>query len=79
MSVTAAIVFALLFNNFFWFPECLLLFWIFQAQTDAPAATERKSRPVLLWGLVLVFAVSQLFDFQALHPKTWSRQKARRL
>ena len=73
--LAAAIVFALLFNKFFWFPECLLLFWIFQARNDAPAATARKSRPVLLWGLVLAFAVSQLFDFQALHPKTWSRQK----
>jgi O-antigen ligase len=28
-SVLAAMVFALFFNNFFWFPECLLLFWIF--------------------------------------------------
>ncbi|HSQ35693.1 MAG TPA: O-antigen ligase family protein [Candidatus Binatia bacterium] len=73
-SVTAAIAFALLFNNFFWFPECLLLFWIFLAASDYRAAPERKLEGAFLWALVPIFIVFQLLDFRSLQPLTWARQ-----
>jgi hypothetical protein len=74
-SVIGAIAFALLFNNFFWFPECLLLFWIFLAGGDAAAGPERKLKPVFWCTAVLVFSVFHWLDFHALQPLTWNREK----
>ncbi|MBU4404267.1 MAG: O-antigen ligase family protein, partial [Acidobacteria bacterium] len=69
-SVLAAIAFALFFNNFFWFPECLLLFWIFLAVSDCQGAPEPGLKPALLWAVVAVFIAFNVADFAALHPKT---------
>jgi O-antigen ligase len=71
--VILAIAMVLLFNNFFWFPECLLLFWIFLAGSDYWDAAERKSG--FTWILVIVFIVFNVADFPALHPKSLIRQK----
>ena len=70
--IILAITIALLFNNFFWFPECLLFFWIFLASSEYPGVPGRKLKPALLWAVVVVFAIFQTVDFQALHPKTWA-------
>jgi len=70
----AVMAFALLFNNFFWFPEVLLLFWIFVARADwpaAPAARKAGMRPALV---ILCFVAMNIFDFQALHPRNWARE-----
>ncbi len=70
-----AIAIALLFNNFFWFPECLLLFWIFLAAspgTDPPGPQRRRGWP---WILLLAFAAANALDFRALHPESLTRQK----
>jgi len=74
-SITAAIAFALLFNNFFWFPECLLLFWIFLAKSDFPDEPGPSLRPVLCWAVIAIFAFFQVSDFQRLHPEKLTRQK----
>ncbi len=74
-SITAAIAFALLFNNFFWFPECFLLFWIFLARSDYSDVLGRKVKPALLWAVIAVFIVFQAVDFQPLHPLKLTGQK----
>jgi hypothetical protein len=72
--ILGTMAFALLFNNFFWFPECLLLFWIFVARTEwtAPAPTKKA----LAWGaaVVIPFMAMNAVDFQSLHPATWARK-----
>jgi hypothetical protein len=73
--VIAAIALALFFNNFFWFPECLLLFWIFLSGSDRRDAPGRRLKPAWLWAVVAAFAVFQVFDFRALHPESLTRQK----
>jgi O-antigen ligase len=73
--ITAAIVFALLFNNFFWFPECLLLFWIFLSGSDWRDAPGWRLKPAWLWAVVATFVAFQVFDFRALHPESLTRQK----
>ena len=74
-SILAAIAFALFFNNFFWFPECLLLFWIFLAGSDCRGAPETGLKPALLWAIVAVFVAFNMLDFRSLHPETLTRQK----
>jgi O-antigen ligase len=73
--VTAAIVFALFFNFFFWLPECLLLFWVFLSASDWRGAPDRRLKPAWLWAIVVVFVAFNLLDFRALHPETLTRQK----
>ena len=73
--VLAAIAFALFFNNFFWFPECLLLFWIFLAGSDRRSVPERRWWSGMQWVLVIGFVAFNVADFPALHPKTLIREK----
>jgi O-antigen ligase len=73
--VTAAIAFALFFNNFFWFPECLLLFWIFLSGNDWPHAPDRRLKPAWLYAIAVLFIVFQALDFRALHPENLTREK----
>lgn len=75
-SVLAAIAFVLFFNNFFWFPECLLLFWVFLAGCECRGAPDRELKPALLWAVVAVFVAFHVLDFRALHPETLTRQKS---
>lgn len=70
-----AIAIALLFNNFFWFPECLLLFWIFLAASPVTAPPGRQRRRGWAWILFLAFAAANALDFRALHPESLARQK----
>jgi O-antigen ligase len=71
--ILAAMALALLFNNFFWFPEAMLLFWIFVSRTDVVPAPERKIWVGSSLVLLLLFIVSNAVDFHALHPKTMAR------
>jgi hypothetical protein len=74
--ILAVMAFALLFNNFFWFPEVLLLFWIIVARGEWQAAPGKKNATVLAVALVLLFIVLNGAAFQALHPRTWARKAA---
>jgi O-antigen ligase len=73
-SMLAVMAFALLFNNFFWFPEVLLLFWIFVARTDWPASPALKKTGIWPAAVILCFAALNIIDFQALHPRNWARE-----
>jgi len=70
----AAMALALLFNNFFWFPEVLLLFWIFVARVDWTAAPAFKKRALWPAAVILLFVALNVIDFQALHPRNWARE-----
>ena len=74
--VIAAMAVALLFNNFFWFPECLLLFWVFLAGSGHRGAPGLDRWRAWEWALVLVFVAANAVDFQALHPESLTRQKS---
>lgn len=73
-SVLAAIAFAIFFNNFFWFPECLLLFWLFVAQTEPIITPVRKKHVVAVVAAILLFSLLNIVAFKALHPKTWAQK-----
>lgn len=70
-----AIAIALLFNNFFWFPECLLLFWIFLAAGPGTDSPRRERRQSWMWLLFLAFVAANVLDFRALQPESLTRQK----
>ncbi len=77
--LTGTILVVLLFNNFFWFPETFLLFWILAALTythedNEKERTRDKRRFVTA---VISLAVLILFNtilFNKLHPKTWAQE-----
>lgn len=76
------ILFSLLLNNFFWFPEAFLLFWVLAAlnYTDRPGI-ERKKLPytrVLVGVFLLVFIVFNIGSFNRLHPETWAKETGTR-
>ncbi len=72
LAVMAA---ALLFNNFFWFPEVLVLFWCLVAVCAGPAPPGR--RRLLLPGsvAVIVFLAANIAGFWRLHPSSWAAEK----
>ncbi len=70
----AVMAVALFFNNFFWFPEVLLLFWVVVSHGEWQPGTVRKSGAAWAAALVLLFAVANGLAFQPLHPRTWARE-----
>jgi hypothetical protein len=81
--VLGTILFALLFNNFFWFPEAFLLFWIIAALSDGDDRKEKRSAiggriaPFVKLAAVLAVLLVILFNilqFRSLHPKTWAME-----
>ena len=75
-TMLAVMAAALLFNNFFWFPEVLLLFWIFVARGDWPASAPLKKSGIWPAAVILCFVALNFIDFQALHPRNWARETA---
>jgi O-antigen ligase len=72
--VLGAMAVALLFNNFFWFPEALLLFWIVAAGGEWSLRESAGKWPAWAAAAVLaLFAVASVFALPALHPATWAR------
>jgi hypothetical protein len=60
---------ALFFNNFFWFPEALLLFWIINSKAEPEKALRNSAVPGIAVPLLLgIFACSQFFTFSRLQP-----------
>jgi len=77
--LTGTMLAVLLFNNFFWFPEAFLLFWILAALTytheDAEKEQARDKKRFLT--AIISLAVLILFNvisFNKLHPKTWAQE-----
>lgn len=75
------ILFSLLFNNFFWFPEAFLLFWILAAlydtdkkETVKKAFFSRKNKKIVIGVSILIVVVFNIFTFFSLHPKTWAAE-----
>jgi len=73
--VLAAMAFALIFNNFFWFPEVLLLFWVVVSQGQWGPAAGSKGGTVWATAAVLLFVAMNMAGFQALHPRAWARER----
>jgi hypothetical protein len=71
----AVMALALLFNNFFWFPEVLLLFWIFVAQEDWTASPALKKSGIWFAVVLTGFVAMNIVDLRALHPVTWARER----
>lgn len=71
----AVMAVALLFNNFFWFPEAQILFWLLVPLAAGAANPEPASRPrarVLAAGVIVVFVVANVAAFRRLHPAAWA-------
>lgn len=77
--LTGAILFALLFNNFFWFPENFLLFWLAaglfyarpKSQKPQDKAARSKYRKVATVGSMVIFILMNAVSHQILHPSSW--------
>jgi hypothetical protein len=72
--VLAAMAGALLLNNFFWFPEALLLFWLFVALGRPPEQSSLRPRPVLGALVLLAFTAMNIAAFPRLDPRAWARE-----
>lgn len=79
--LVGTILFSLLVNNFFWFPEVFLLFWILVALNYVDKSDEEKKeilsskhKKIGLAVLLLLFIVFNIVSFNALHPKTWAKE-----
>ncbi|MFC2155475.1 O-antigen ligase family protein, partial [Acidobacteriota bacterium] len=72
---------AIFFNFFFWFPECLLLFWIISSfaeeKTGVSSGLLKKKGGLLSLGLMLIFISFHIIHLDSLHPKTWAEEKGR--
>jgi len=75
-------LFVLLFNNFFWFPEAALLFWILAALNDTGSKNISKRKipfgKIGAAAAILIVIVSHITGFNSLHPKTWARETGTR-
>jgi hypothetical protein len=73
------ILFSLLLNNFFWFPEAFLLFWILAAlnhtggkEQEKQALFSDRNKKIGAALVLLLFIVFNVVTFNALHPRTWA-------
>jgi hypothetical protein len=74
----AVMAVALFFNNFFWFPEALLLFWIVFSIGPWPAARKSKNGGAWAAAVLLFFVAANVVQFQALHPRTLAQERGTR-
>jgi hypothetical protein len=75
------ILFSLLLNNFFWFPEAFLLFWILAALNDTDRNEivkkgffSKKNKKILTGVSIIIFTVFNIISFYSLHPGTWAQE-----
>jgi len=67
----ATIYIALFVNNFFWFPESLLMFWIIVAIGSKGTIVVKSLNKKKMYagiGLILIFIMANVFTFKVLHP-----------
>ena len=69
-------LFLLVFNDYLWFPEIFLVFWLFaslgEKSEEKPLILSKRSK-ILYIGCILVFIVFNFLNFSKLHPKNWAR------
>ena len=61
----------LFFNNFFWFPEILVLFWIIASLGDWRFESVKpitKRKVFITAGLMVIFVIANILTFDELHP-----------
>lgn len=74
------ILFTALLNNFFWFPEAFLLFWILAALNDTGkkflVGNPQQGNYLKIATVVsiFIFIVFNIISFNSLHPKTWAKE-----
>jgi len=73
-ALLAAMAVALLFNNFFWFPEALLLFWIVTASAAWPPAPKPPGGRAWAAAVLFLFSAMNAVHVRDLHPRTLARQ-----
>jgi hypothetical protein len=71
---------ALLLNNFFWFPEAFLLFWILAALTDngkekipGKSFLSRINKRAAVIASIFVIIFYNIISFQSLQPAAWAQ------
>jgi hypothetical protein len=76
-----AILVSLLLNNFFWFPEAFLLFWILAALNDDTSGKipeksflNRINKRAALIAAVFIMILYNLISFHSLQPATWAQE-----
>ncbi|MCK4835195.1 MAG: O-antigen ligase family protein, partial [Candidatus Aminicenantes bacterium] len=73
------ILFVLLLNNYFWFPEILIIFWLIGALFYNERKIQIKSKipffRFMIWLAILSVIVGNIFVFSHLHPKNWAVEK----
>lgn len=77
-------LFALLFNNFFWFPENIILFWLVAAVTYTQESREngrflfsklsKNQKTYLLLAGIAVFILFNILSYNRLHPVSWAQE-----
>ena len=76
--VFSAMMVALFFNQFFWFPEIVILFWTLAAFPGLQPDRAVISRKTFVWfavALLVTFTVGNVSRFRLLHPLTWAKEK----
>jgi hypothetical protein len=76
------ILFALLINNFFWFPEAFLLFWVLAAlnfENNKKAGKVKdffstKNKKALVIATVLVLIIAYIDSFVSFQPVIWAQK-----
>jgi hypothetical protein len=70
----------LLFNNFFWFPEAITLFWILAALTTHPEIREKPGKRTRILTVVslVAFIFFNIISFNRLLPKNWAKETGTR-
>jgi hypothetical protein len=75
----AVLSFFFLFNDYLWFPEIALVFWLVaslgEKRQDRPFVWSRTARVIFL-GCMLAAVFFNFQKFYDLHPKTWARENS---
>jgi hypothetical protein len=69
-------LFLLVFNDYLWFPEIFLIFWLFASlgeKSKEKPQVLKKSAGALYTVVFLVFILFNTMKFAELHPKNWAR------
>ena len=70
-------LFLLIFNDYLWFSEIFLVFWLFCSlgeNSEKKPPVLKKYASVFYVGIFLVFLLFNLLNLSDLHPKTWARE-----
>jgi len=76
--IFSAMLGALFFNQFFWFPEIAILFWTLAAFPGLRPDRAVIPRKTFVWfavALLVTFMAGNVSRFHSLHPLTWAKEK----